>query len=144
MSILGSHRVRAARSYSVLRVQGVLTIGWSILFASAIMLGGGLMIGTPGWAPLRDFMGSHLFIGGVLMAAGLLGILGLAFDDDDRHSWPRMVSVTSAAIGILWCGVISFAFAWAWIRGWVNAGPFLAAPGVVLHTTRFYLLIEKP
>lgn len=142
--IIGAHQVSPSRSYSVNRFSGLLTVLGTFAFAAAILTTQGKIISTPGWAPVLDWANGYLIVGGILMLSGVLGVAGLAFDDDDAHRLPRILSLTSALIGVLWFGVAAFAFCVAYGDGWVNSGPFLAIPAAILHANRLWLLSEFP
>lgn len=144
MSLIGAHSISSARGYSVHRQSGLLTVAGSLLFGAAILLTRGALIATPGWAPLLDWTNGYVIVGGALFLAGILGVAGLAFDDGDEHCFPRLLTLASAFIGVMWWGIATVAFCAAYARGYTNAGMFLAVPGAILNANRLYLLSEWP
>lgn len=123
-------------------MSGAMTVAGTTIFALTILLSNGRLIDTPGWKPLVDFVDGYAVIGGILLVSGLLGIAGLAFDGDDKHKTPRRLTLASAWIGAMWFSCAAVAFTVAWFDGWTNAGPFLAAPAVLLHVNRIWILSE--
>lgn len=144
MAILGAHRVSAGRSYSVHRNSGLLTIFGTFAFAGAIFTTEGAVVATLGWQPFLAWTNGWVWVGAPLMASAILGVAGLAFEDDDKHRFPRICTLLSALIGATWFVVAAVGFTVAWKNGYPNAGLFLAAPGAILHWNRFWLLNEWP
>lgn len=142
MSIIGAHKVSSpARAYTVHRNSGLITIAITWAFATAILATQGEVIATPGWRPLLDWTNGYAIVGGTLMLSAFLGVTGLAFENEHHtHEWPRLITLASAIIGMLWFVTSAVAFTFAWIAGYPNAGPFLAMPGAVLHGNRLLLL----
>ena len=143
MSLIGAHYARSERSWSTLRLHGLGAIALTAAFGVAILLAPEI-INTRGWQPLDDKVDGYAIIGGALVGVALLGLIGLAGEDDDQHRWPRIVSVISAFLGVAWFITVAVTFTAAWVSGYPNTGPLFAGFGILAHATRFWLLSEFP
>ena len=103
---LGAHPVATSRLHAPSRISGVLVILWAMAGGTYLTLGGANGMQSAVWEPVVEAVVvpqpyAHMIIGGVLLTAGVLGYIGLKFEDNQR-SWPRKVSLVSAAICVVW------------------------------------------
>lgn len=97
-----------------------------------------LLFDTGPWVHFVEFIGGNKLIPGwILLAGGLLGVIGLV-------TRRRAISVASCIVCLGWCGWISSFLWYANATGEPNLGSFFSIIAATVFILRFWLLVVVP
>lgn len=140
---LGAHDVTPTRLFATAWTSGIFVSLFATAFGWWIVGGGANSTNLPQWRPVTAFFHGSTVLGGVLLAGGIVGLLGLALESNTRR-WPRYLSLVSCGVCAVWNGIVCAQLWISYHSGYPNAGWWWAMFATVIYVLRFVLLLHSP
>lgn len=125
-----------SHTYAIARVGGVLINLWAVGVGLWILAFGDRIFARSFWKNFVD-AGVYNFAGWVILAGGVLGVLGLITRN-------RVLRLCASGICALWCGIVSAFLWWGNFTDYPSVGAFTSALATFVYIQRYWLIKSHP